>query len=405
MTSRLYYDDAFLREFDATVIRAEQRGEQTLVWLDRTAFYPTSGGQPFDVGTLGGSPVVDVQEDESGDVAHVIRGGAPEMGTALHGTIDWSRRFDHMQQHTGQHLLSAAIEHAFGARTISFHLGSTTCTIDLDRELSPQQIAKAEGDANATVWQDVPVVTRYVSEEDAKRLPLRKERVRTGTLRLVEIEGMDLSACGGTHVARTGMIGQIVIGSWERFKGGQRIEFLCGRRALSRFQELRDMSASSIRLLSVLPAELPAAIERMQGELKEQRRAFSTAQQELAKHEGAALSASAEDHGRGRAVFRIVEGDALRLKALATGAVAAAAAGAAPTVAASPLLVVLVSSTTPALAVAARTADGSISCHELIGALAKQFGGRGGGKPDLAQCGGLQAEPELILETARNLAL
>lgn len=401
MTSRLYYDDAFLKEFDASVVRTETRDEQTLVWLDRTAFYPTSGGQPFDVGSLAGLPVLDVHDDDSGEIAHAVTGTAPVVGTFVRGVIDWTRRFDHMQQHTGQHLLSAAIEHAYGARTISFHLGASTCTIDLDKELTAKQIEKAEHDANVTIWHDVPVSLRYVSEEEAKQLPLRKESVRTGTLRLVEIEGMDLSACGGTHVSRTGMIGQIVVASWERFKGGQRLEFLCGQRALSRAQQQRDVSAAMVRSLSVLPGELPAAVERLQSELKEQRRALGAAQQDLAKYEAVDLLAAAEAHGSGRALFRLVDGDAVRLKTLATAAIAAATASTAPD-AAPPLLIVLVSSTSPAIAVAARTATAADPCHELIAALAKQFGGRGGGKPDLAQCGGLQAAPEQILETARS---
>lgn len=411
MTSRLYYDDAFLREFDASVVRTESRGEQTLVWLDRTAFYPTSGGQPFDVGSVGGLPVVDVYDDDDGDVVHVVTGAAPAVGATAHGIVDWSRRFDHMQQHTGQHLLSAAIEHAFGARTNSFHLGVSTCTIDLDKELSPKQLATSEHDANATIWQDVPVTVRYVSEDEAKRLPLRKESARTGTLRLVEIEAVDLSACGGTHVARTGAIGQIAIVSAERFKGGQRVEFLCGARALDRFRQLRDVSAAMVRTLSVLPTELPAAVERLQSELKEQHRTLSLAQQELARHEAAALSAAAEEHGNWRVLFRAVDGDAVRLKTLATAA-SASAAGASGASAASPIpnaggashaaLIVLVSSTAPALAVAAATGAGTLSCHELIRALASQFGGRGGGKPDLAQCGGLQATPEDILAFART---
>src|SRR4051812_19159587 len=258
MTERLYYDDPALCEFDATVRRAEPRGDGVGVWLDRTAFYPTSGGQPFDVGTLGADPVVGVEEDESGDIVHLLHARAvpPQPGTAAHGVVDWARRFDHMQQHTGQHVLSAVIEHLFKARTVSFHLGAAAATIDLDRELTVVQIARGELDANRVVWDDRPVTIRYVSEEQARALPLRKEPARTGVLRLIDIADVDLSACGGTHVARTGAIGQIAVASWERFKGGQRLEFVCGGRALARHAQLRDTIASSVRLLSVLPGEL-----------------------------------------------------------------------------------------------------------------------------------------------------
>ena len=169
-TERLYYNHPDTRTFDATVVRSEPRGDLVAVWLDRTAFYPTSGGQPFDTGLLGGATVVDVQDDEQGDVVHLVGEAPPAVGAVVQGSIDWKRRFDHMQQHTGQHVLSAVLEHAFGARTLSFHLGSDTCSIDVDRELSPAQIAEGELGANQAVWLDLPVTIRYASEDEARAL-------------------------------------------------------------------------------------------------------------------------------------------------------------------------------------------------------------------------------------------
>lgn len=389
-TERLYYNDSRLLSFDATVVRAEPRGEHVAVWLDRTAFYPTSGGQPFDMGTLGSAPVIDVHDDDEGRVVHVVSGGAPDVGTTLHGEVDWLRRFDHMQQHTGQHLLSAVIDHTVGARTVSFHLGTDASTIDIDRELTPAQIARVELSANDVVWRDVPVSVRYATDEEARAMPLRKESARAGTLRLVDIQGIDLSACGGTHVARTGSLGPLVVSSWERFKGGQRVEFLCGGRAVRKFQQLRDMASASIRLLSVLPGELPDAIERLQADAKEQKRALAAAQLELAKYEAAALADGAEPQSFGRTVLRVVDGDGVRLKALASAIVARPG-----------LLVVLISQNVPVLAVAARSSNVTVPCHELISTLARQFGGKGGGKPDLAQCGGLEATPDAVLAASR----
>ncbi len=390
-TDRLYYSQPATQAFDAVVVRAEPRGDQTAVWLDRTAFYPTSGGQPHDVGTLAGAPVIDVQDDDAGDVMHLVGAGAPQAGAAVHGTIDWTRRVDHMQQHTGQHLLSAVLEQLFSARTVSFHLGTESSTIDLDGELTPSQLARAEHEANAVIWRDAPVSIRFVTEEDAKRLPLRKETARSGTLRLIEIEGVDLSACGGTHVDRTGAIGQLALSAWERFKGGQRLEFLCGRRALERFQLLREVTAASLRQLSVLPAELPAAIERLQLELREQKRTSAALQVTLAGYEAVALAQGAEAFGAGHLVLRAVDADAVKLKALACA------------IAERPgHVAVLVSRSTPVLAVAARAADAPTSCQELIASLAKQFGGRGGGKPDLAQCGGLQSSTDEIMAAVRR---
>ena len=162
----------------------------------------------------------------------------PEPGQVVHGEIDWPRRFDHMQQHTGQHVLSAAFDQLFGVRTVSFHLGAAVSTIDLAREMSPAEIAAAEAEANRVVWEDRPVAIRFADAEEAARLPLRKEPARGGMLRLIDVEDFDLSACGGTHVARTGGIGVIAVASWERFKGGQRLEFLCGGRALAGYRTL-----------------------------------------------------------------------------------------------------------------------------------------------------------------------
>ena len=169
-----------------------------------------------------------------------------------------------MQQHTGQHVLSAAFDRVLQVRTVSFHLGTASSTIDLAREVCGGEIARAEHEANRVVWEDRPVAIRFADAEEAATLPLRKESKREGVLRLIDVEDFDVSACGGTHVARTGAIGIIAVAGSERFKGGTRLEFLCGGRALAGFHALGDSVAASVRLLSVLPAELPAAIERQQ---------------------------------------------------------------------------------------------------------------------------------------------
>jgi alanyl-tRNA synthetase len=393
MTDRLYYRDPYLRTFDATVEKVEPRGDRWSVALDRTAFYPTTGGQPFDTGTLGGVRVVDVVDEEDGTISHLVD-ATPDQnlipGAVVHGEIDWARRFDHMQQHTGQHVLSAAILSVCRARTVSFHLGAAVSTIDLDRELSPPEIAAAETEANRVVWEDRPVTIRFVSAEEAAALPLRKEPARGGTLRLIDVEGFDLSACGGTHVARSGAIGIIAVASWERFKGGQRLEFLCGGRALARWRSLRDTTASSVRLLSVLPEEIPATVERMQGDAREQKRAAAALQTELAKFRARELAEAAESSGGPAAVLRAVDADANGVKALATAGAAA-----------SHCVVVLVSTTRPALVVAARSSDAAVSAQQIIATLTGKFGGRGGGKPELAQAGGLDAPPDEILAAVR----
>src|SRR6266542_102353 len=318
MNDRLYYDDPYLREFDATVTAVEWRDNRAMVALDRTAFYPTSGGQPFDVGTLGSLRVIDVVDENGGAIAHVVENGAPQVGDRVHGTVDWARRFDHMQQHTGQHLLSAACEHLFHVATRSFHLGAAASTIDVAREMTAQEIAAAETEANRVVWDDRPVAIRYATAEEAAGLKLRKEPARGGTLRLIDVEAFDLSACGGTHVSRTGAIGIIAVASWERFKGGQRIEFVCGGRALGRWRSLRDTIAASVRLLSVLPDEVSGAIERLQEEVKEQKRTLTVFQSDLARHQALEFADAAETYSWGRLTLQVVDTDAQGLKSIAS---------------------------------------------------------------------------------------
>jgi alanyl-tRNA synthetase len=393
MTDRLYYTDPYVRSFDATVRVVDHRGDRLVVVLDRTAFYPTSGGQPFDAGTIGGARVLDVFDENDGSIGHAIESGAAiEPGQSVHGEIEWPRRFDHMQQHTGQHVLSAAFDRRFGVRTVSFHLGTDGSTIDLARELTPAEIADVELQANRIVWEDRPVSIRYATKEEAAAMPLRKEPAREGTLRLIDVQDWDLSACGGTHVARTGAIGVIAVAGWERFKGGMRVEFLCGGRALSRFRALRDTIDASVRLLSVLPVELPGAIERMQAEAKDQKRSTAVLQSELSRFRAEELVASAESTAACRLVLRAIDSDANGLKALASAVTSRPG-----------FAVALVSTSTPALAVVARSAEVDRSAQKVIAGLVATFGGRGGGKPELAQAGGLTGAADAILAEARRL--
>ena len=225
----------------------------------------------------------------------------------MHGAIDWARRFDHMQQHTGQHVLSAAFDRLLSVRTVSFHLGSTASTIDLAREVSADEIVRAEREANRVVWDNRPVAIRFADAADAATLGLRKETTREGVLRVIDVEDFDVSACGGTHVARTGAIGIIAVAAFEKFKGGTRLEFLCGGRALAGYHALRDAVAASVRLLSVLPAELPAAIDRGQTDARDLRRQVKDLQTQLAGHEANALAERAEPVGAARVVLAALE--------------------------------------------------------------------------------------------------
>jgi alanyl-tRNA synthetase len=390
MTDRLYYTDAYQTEFDADVTACAPAGDRFAVTLSATAFYPTSGGQPHDLGRLGGRAVLDVVDEEDGRLVHLVDGPL-DIGARVHGALDWTRRFDHMQQHTGQHVLSAAFETICKARTESFHLGTASATIDLGRQVSPQEIAAAEDDANRVVWQDREVRVRFVSADEAATLPLRKESGRTGMLRLVDVTDYDLSACGGTHVARTGGIGVISVTGWEKFKGGTRVEFRCGVRALGQLREWRDALAATNRALSVSAVELAPAIERLQGENKALARTVRTLQEQLAGHVAADLVTTAARVGDRVVVAQALDGwDAPGLKAIAASIAATPGACAA-----------VFSATSPALVVIARAADVPVDAGAVLKALVAQFGGKGGGKADLAQGGGLIGDIAAIVEAAR----
>jgi alanyl-tRNA synthetase len=388
MTQRLYYTEPYRKTFDATVVTVENVDGRWHVTLDQTAFYPTSGGQPFDTGTLGGAAVGDVIDCEDGTIAHLV--SAPlAAGEVVAGEIDWARRFDHMQQHTGQHVLSAAFDRLFGVRTESFHMGQLSATIDLAREVSAAEVARAEDDANRVVWEDRPVAVRFATAEEAAAMPLRKESGRSGSLRLIDVLDYDLSACGGTHVERTGAIGVIAIGGWEKFRGGSRVEFLCGARALQRFRVWRESLAAMQKHLSVPPIEMAVSIERMQDESKALQRTIRGFQEKLAAHEAAALLAKGST-----TIVEAIEGwDAQGLKAIAAAATAAQPAA----------VVALFTTSTPALAVVARGPNASVDAGAVLKQLTAKFGGKGGGKPDLAQGGGLNATSAQLIEATRVL--
>jgi alanyl-tRNA synthetase len=393
MTERLYYTDSYRTRFDATVLSsAAGPNGRTEVVLDRTAFYPSSGGQPFDVGTLGGVRVIDVVDADDGRVLHVTDGPLP-AGTLAAGAVDWERRFDHMQQHTGQHLLSAAYDRLVGVRTESFHLGSDSCSIDLAREVTPGETSAAVDDANRVVWEDRPVTVRFVTAEEAASLPLRKEPVKTGSLRLIDIRDYDLSACGGTHVASTGGVGVIVVCGSDRVRGGSRIEFLCGARARRRFDGWRDALQAARRLLPVAPDELATGIERLQSENRTLQKALAAAAERLAGFEARALVERGARVGHRIVVAEaLTDRDANGLKSLA-----AAVASAPGTV------VALFSSTAPLLVAVACHPAAGVNAGAVVKALTATFGGRGGGKPDLAQGGGLEGTTEALVAAARDL--
>ncbi len=275
-THRLYFDDSYLRRFAAHVVAT--RGSQ--VALDRSAFYPEGGGQPPDHGMLGGVPVIDVQVDDDGIVWHTLSG--PLDTDEVIGTIDWPRRLDHMQQHHGQHLLSAAFEELFQLPTVSFHLGAESSTIDLlAATLSPAEVEAVEARVNQVIWEDRPVTAMFVSREELGQIPLRKPPTVEGPVRIVSVPDFDHSACGGTHPSATGTVGLLHIRRLEKRGGEMRVEFVCGTRAL---RDLRAKHGILTRLAagsSVGLEELEQKVTKLQAGHAEQRKELAETKRTL----------------------------------------------------------------------------------------------------------------------------
>jgi len=367
MTTRLYYDDCYLREFRANVIETAEGGRRA--YLDRTAFYPTSGGQPYDLGTLGGVAVREVI-DEDDRIAHLLE--SPIATGEAEARIDWPRRFDHMQQHTGQHLLSAVLIELFNYPTVSFHLGAATSTIDIEAaSLEPKKIERAEERCAEIAAEARPVVITY--EDSSSDLGLRKESKRGGTLRIVSIAGLDRSACGGTHVRSTAEIGPILIRKLEKIRGNVRIEFVCGLRAIRQarqdFQTLSEIS----RLVSVPFEEAPALVAAQIEKAKTLEKAAQKLAAELARREGLELYAATAPDASG--VRRVTQkgaiDDATRARAQAF-------------VSGSKAVFLAVCENPPSVLLAA-SADSGVHAGDRVKAAVTAAGGRGGGNQALAQ--------------------
>ena len=264
-TEKLYYQDPYLTTFTAKVLTCEPAKTGFLVTLDRTAFYPEGGGQPADHGTLGAAAVTDVHEKD-GVIFHTC--DAPvETGAAVEGSIDWPRRFDHMQQHSGEHILSGLLCSLYDCDNVGFHLGADTVTIDYNRELTWEQVLEAERRANETIWADTPVEITFPSPEALEQLHYRSKKELTGQVRIVTFPGADCCACCGTHVRRAGEVGLIKVLSCQKFREGVRMEILCGQRAYRYLSQVYDQDHAVAQLLSVKPQDTLAAVERQNAEL------------------------------------------------------------------------------------------------------------------------------------------
>jgi alanyl-tRNA synthetase len=396
MTERLYYLDSYLTSFRARVVHVspDASPDRQRVYLDRTAFYPTSGGQPFDTGRLAGLEVIEVI-DEGDRVAHVLGGPLTQIDE-IEGTIDLARRFDHMQQHTGQHLLSAVLLEMFGAPTVSFHLGAESCTIDVAqadaRTLAPAQLREAERRANQIVFENRPVVISF--QHSSEDLGLRKPTEREGEVRIISIQGLDRSACGGTHVRATGEIGAILLRKLDRIRGNLRIEFLCGGRAVARARDDFEALSEIARVFSASLDDAPAMVEAQREKLQETDKTRRRLATELAASNGRALFAETPPGADGiRRVLRRV--DALSDESR-TEAQSFTSSG--------PAIFLAVALNPPSVLLAASlgaSKDSGIQAGDVLKRALADAGGRGGGNASLAQ--GSLPSKEALEQLVRSL--
>ena len=371
MTSRLYYTDSYLAQFDATVISLSPDGLQ--VELDQTAFYPTSGGQLHDLGTLNSIPVTEVLENPDGALVHVL--ASPLPPGPIHGAIAWDRRFDFMQQHSGQHLLSAVFESLFRFKTVGVHMGETSSTVDLETgSVSTEQLRAAEDRANRIVFENRPVSITF--EDAAEAAGLRKASERSGELRIVAIEGQDRSACGGTHVRATGEIGPILLRRLDKIRGNVRVEFLCGLRATRRARLDYDTLDSAARVFNAQLDALPSLASALSEQAKETEKTRRKLALELAQLRGRQLWESQLVSPSGRRVYldQHVAGpldDETRALALSFTA--------------QPAAVFIATSPDPPALLLAVSEDTGLHAGNLLKPHLAEQGGRGGGNARTAQ--------------------
>jgi len=390
MTTRLYYHDSFLYDFEAEVREVQEDPRPALV-LDRTAFYPTSGGQVFDIGLISTEneklKVSEVVDTEDGRVVHYLEAPPKSLqpGSKIRGQIDASRRRDHMQQHTGQHVLSAAFVRLFNMPTVSFHMGDDYCSIDLDISdldtptLTKDQIEAAERLANEIILENRPVDIRFVTREEAGKLGLRKlPPAERDELRLIDIHDFDLSACGGTHVNQTGQIGCVLLRKTERVRQGWRVEFVAGQRAVATARRDFTTLTEAAALFSAHIYDVPQQARKSLEEIHNLRKQREQSQEELAEAQAAVLLAETPETSGRKLVIRVfAERDMNSLKLLAQKLTRKA-----------PNVVALLATTSPQSSlVFAQSAGQPHDMSALMKQTLSKLGGRGGGSNDMAQGG------------------
>ncbi len=398
MTNRLYYTNSYRTEFDAVVTAVTEYAGRPAIVLDETCFYPTSGGQPYDTGTLAGVAVIDVIADDEA-VYHIVS-EAPEaslVGQSVHGQIDWPRRFDHMQQHAGQHLISQFFQDEFGYETVSVHFGDEESTLDLNTEsVSDDELAEAERLVNEAVFQAVPIRTYFITDAEVDTIPLRKAPAVCGKIRIVEIEGRDWSACGGTHTRSTAEIGPVKFIRQQRMRGQARLTFLCGRRALEDYARKHALITEAAMLYDNEIGLVPVLIHRDMERLKELQQQVTELREYRLTILASELVQDAASIGKFHIVAQIIDdlepADVKQLANLCieqSGVVALLACNAGG----------------KATVIFGRSADMDLHAGNLLRTTLSEFGGGGGGRPDMAQGGGVSPDVlDALLDYAKRQA-
>jgi alanyl-tRNA synthetase len=380
MTKRLYYSDSYLREFSSAVLDRRRIDKSPAVVLNETAFYPESGGQPCDTGLLGPARVIRVIEEDDGSVVHILDHEIPPGQVS--GSIDWARRFDHMQQHTGQHILSQAFIAVARARTLSFHMGQESSTIDIDMaQPSISLMAEVQELATGIVFENRPVRILTTDRESLASLGVRKESGREGEIRVIDVDGFDRSPCGGTHVRSTGEIGLIFVSGFERYKGGTRVEFVAGNRALKTLHKDHELLRGLSRIFSATPDSISETAEKLLLERTALSKDNGNLRDQILDMEAGELLGSAAKTNYASTVRRIYSGRTLEsIKTLAQK------------VTARPGTLAILAIADACQIVVARSKDLPGSCNDAVKKAISEFGGKGGGRPDLAQAGGFSPD-------------
>ncbi|WP_394581700.1 alanyl-tRNA editing protein [Cytobacillus firmus] len=391
---KLYYENPYIKKFETELVyQAADDKERVYAVLKETAFYPTGGGQPHDEGTLNGIKVVDVEEAE-GEIRHYLERDLEPSNSGISGKIDWIRRFDHMQQHAGQHILSAAFEELYGYKTVSFHLGKEILTIDLEiSELPVGHAEEAERLANAIILENRPIEARWVSAKEASQFPLRKQLSVREDIRLVIIPEFDYNGCGGTHPTSTGQVAGVKILDWERQKKKIRVQFICGSRILTQLQTKHEITGKLSQLLNAPEQDLPSAASRLIENGKDLEKQLEAAKEALLAYEAKEMFTA----GKEKCISKVFEGRSIQELQKLARLIASQTENAD---------VILINETADKLQfVCARGADSESDMKSLSAELLQKINGKGGGNPQFAQGGGDKLmSGEDLLDYAMSLA-